>query len=225
MAKTKESVNRITKELNGDTPQAVTITPPNFKTARFNIVGDAPLVIHAFSQKAINQIREKQEAGSVAKKGKKRDPKDFEANFQASRHLSTEGWDGIPASAFRNGMISACRTVGFRMTLAKLSVFVVADGFEANGTPLVRIVKGEPHKHESYVRNETGVVDLRARAMFDPGWEAVVRIKFDADQFTVTDVANLLMRVGMQGGLGDGRPDSKNSAGMGWGTFTLKEDQ
>lgn len=213
--------NRIAA-LNGK-PERVTISPPNFKVARFHIVGDAPLVVHAFSQKAFNQIREKHEAGSVAKKGQKREAKDFEANFQASRHRSIEGWDGLPAAMFRNAMISACRMAGFAMTRAKMSVFVEADGFEANGTPLVRITKGEPHQHEAYVRNETGVVDLRSRAMFDPGWELVVRVKYDADQFCLEDIANLMLRVGVQGGLGDGRPDSKKSAGMGWGTFTLKE--
>ena len=52
-------------------------------------------------------------------------------------------------------------------------------------------------------------------------WSAKVRIKFDADLFTTTDVANLLMRVGMQVGVCEGRPDSKNSVGMGWGTFEV----
>ena len=36
------------------------------------------------------------------------------------------------------------------------------------------------------------------------------------------DVTNLLMRVGQQVGIGEGRPDSKNSAGMGWGTFNVE---
>jgi len=35
-------------------------------------------------------------------------------------------------------------------------------------------------------------------------------------------VTNLLSRVGMQVGIGEGRPFSKNSAGMGWGTFELE---
>jgi ribosomal protein S17 len=42
------------------------------------------------------------------------------------------------------------------------------------------------------------------------------------DQFKVQDVANLLSRVGEQVGICEGRPDSKNSAGMGWGTFQVK---
>jgi hypothetical protein len=32
-----------------------------------------------------------------------------------------------------------------------------------------------------------------------------------------------MARVGLQVGIGEGRPDSKNSAGMGWGLFTIEE--
>jgi len=60
--------------------------------------------------------------------------------------------------------------------------------------------------------------------MWREGWEAVVHITFDADMLTATDVANLLSRAGMQVGIGEGRPDSKSSCGMGWGTFAVRGD-
>ena len=49
----------------------------------------------------------------------------------------------------------------------------------------------------------------------------MVRIRYDADMFAQEDIYNLMMRVGQQVGIGEGRPDSKNSAGMGWGLFDL----
>lgn len=213
-----------TKSKNGsEANQAVTIAAPNFKTAQFTIRGTSPYVQNRFSAKAINEIRETQQAGSTAKKGRKKEPKDFEAAYHGAMHISTDGWTGIPAPAFRNAMISACKIVGFHMTKGKLGVFVEADGFdEIDGTPLVKITKGEPRYHEAYVRNATGVVDLRARPMWNPGWEAKVRIRFDADMFTVVDVTNLLARAGLQVGVGEGRPDSKSSCGQGWGTFTIQ---
>jgi hypothetical protein len=202
----------------------VTITAPKLETASFKIVGISPLVINRFSAREIAAIKAKQEAGPTAKKGAKREAKNFQDCFEQARHKSAEGWDGIHAAAFRNAMISACRLAGFQMTRAKLSVFVVADGHDAeDGMPLVKITKGKPHYVEHVVRNETGVVDLRARPMWDPGWEAVVTVRWDADQFTAADVANLLHRAGMQCGVGEGRPDSKNSAGMGWGLFELAD--
>lgn len=222
MKKTAAPTNRIA-ELNGEkTPERVSISPPNFKRASFTIIGEAPLVVHAFSQKAISVIRETQEAGHTARKGKKREPKNFDAAYEASKHVSSEGWCGFPASAFRNAMISACRMAGFMMSRAKLSIFVEPDGFSPDGTPLVRITHGEPSPHVGYCRNATGVVDLRSRAMWQAGWKMTVKIRFDGDQFTTPDIANLLMRAGMQVGIGEGRPDSKNSAGVGWGTFQLE---
>jgi hypothetical protein len=198
------------------------ISPPSFTTASFKIRGTAPYVQNKFSQKALNQIKETQEAGSKAKNKKKKEPKDFNACCEQAKHISDDGWCGMPASAFRCAIISACRTVGFKMTLAKLSVFVEADGFDAqDGTPLVKFTKGEPQYAEHAVRLATGVCDIRARPMWKAGWEADLRIRFDTDQFTVTDVANLMMRVGQQVGIGEGRPDSRKSAGMGWGLFEL----
>jgi hypothetical protein len=64
------------------------------------------------------------------------------------------------------------------------------------------------------------VADLRVRAMYKE-WGATLRISYDSDQFTIQDVTNLIMRVGAQVGLGEGRPDSKMSSGMGWGTFEI----
>jgi hypothetical protein len=59
--------------------------------------------------------------------------------------------------------------------------------------------------------------------MWEPGWEAIVRIHYDADRFTVQDVANLLLRAGMQVGVGEGRMSSPHCVGLNWGCFTLAE--
>lgn len=207
-----------------ETRREVVISAPNMRTAIFRIVGTAPYVQARFSQKAMLQMADKMRAGSASKKGKARPARDFEDDYRQAQHVSAEGWRGIPAGAFRNAMISACRLVGFKMTLGKLSVFVEADGFDAvDGVPLVRIV-GEPEKQEMHVRNATGVVDIRVRPMWRE-WSAEVRIRYDEDQFTHQDVANLLNRVGQQVGIGEGRPDSKSSAGLGWGLFEIATDK
>jgi hypothetical protein len=209
----------------------VTIKPPNMQRIEVAIRGNAPLMINRFSQKALMQMQEKQAAGSQAAKGKKREAKDFDEAFVGARHISRQGWDGIAAGAFRNALISACRLVGFKMTLAKLSLFVEADGFDQHdGTPLIRILSADlkeadmPIKSVMAARNATGVIDLRTRPRWDE-WGAILRIRFDADQFSPLDVVNLLARVGLQCGIGEGRPDSKMSAGIGFGTFDLVQDQ
>lgn len=203
--------------------ESITVKAPNFKTAVFTIVGSEIYVQNRFAAKA--GIMATQAAGSVAKSKKVRDAKDFDKLYREAMHVSREGWHGIPASCFRNAMISACRTVGYKMTHAKLACFVIADGYSAeDATPLVKITKGVPKRRDDYARNDNGSVDIRSRPMWEPGWEAIVRIRFDADMLSLRDVANLLMRVGMQVGIGEGRPDSKNSAGMGWGMFEVQSE-
>ena len=200
--------------------RAVTILAPNFKTVEIRIVGTAPLVMNAFPQKAREKIRKTQEAGGLAKKDRAREAKDFEACYEASMHRGPNGEYGFPASAFRKAMISACRVANYAMTRAKLAVFVEHDFIDVvEGVGLVRVA-GEPEMVVHSVRNDSGVVDLRARAMFKE-WAAAVRVTFDGDMFSEQDVANLMMRVGMQVGIGEGRHDSKDSAGMGWGTFSV----
>ena len=201
---------------------AVQIKPANIQQAVFKIKGTAPYVQARFSAKAMQAMKEKMLAGSTAKGKKVREARNFDEDFEQAKHVSEQGWVGIPASSFRQAIISACRLVGFRMTLAKLSVFVAADGFDrVDGIPLIKLQAPEPERTEMAVRNATGVADIRVRPMWRE-WAADVTVSYDADQFTLQDVTNLMQRVGMQVGIGEGRPDSRDSAGLGWGTFTLE---
>jgi hypothetical protein len=201
---------------------SVQIKAPDLRIATFKITGTSPLVIHRFSTKVKEQMARKQTEGKSASSKKNREPKNSDDTFNESRYISTENWDGFHAASVRNAMISACRLVSFKMTLAKMSIFVLEDGrdkFEPQ-IPLIRIY-GKPVKQSDMARVETGQPYVTVRAAYHD-WSANIRIRFDADQFSIEDVSHLLSRVGMQVGLGEGRHDSKNSCGMGWGCFTLE---
>jgi hypothetical protein len=208
----------------GDNKASVQIKPPDLRYAVFKIHGTAPLVIHRFSAKVREQMAKKMEEGKSAGSKKNREPKNSDDTFNEARYVSKQGWDGFHAAAIRNAMISACRLVNFKMTLAKMSIFVLADGYDKTEPqiPLIRI-HGKPTKQSDMARVETGQPYVTTRAAYHD-WSATVNIRFDADQFSLEDVTNLLSRVGMQVGIGEGRPDSKNSAGMGWGLFELERE-
>lgn len=204
-----------------ETKKTVTIKAPNFQVAEFLIKGVAPLVIHRFSKKTQDEMKMKMETGKAASSKRTRDPKSTDDTYNESRYIAKDGWDGFHAGAIRSAMISACRLVGFKMTLAKLSVFVIQDGWDAKQpqVPLVRIY-GDPVKQEDMARVETGQPYVCVRAAYH-GWSSKLVIRWDADQFTIDDIFNLLTRVGQQVGICEGRPDSKKSAGMGWGLFEV----
>ena len=205
--------------------ERVTITAPKIKTIKIKIIGTAPYLQCRFAAKAIAKIMTKQQAGSTATKGKKAShpPRDYDDDFKGAIHKSADGWYGIPATAFRQAAISACRLVNFKATLAKLSIFIDAEGYdEVDSTPLVRI-DSKPEKHVMMGRNSdmNRTPDVRVRAIYKK-WSATLTVRFDEDQFHTADVVNLFMRIGQQVGVGEGRPDSRNSAGMGLGTFDVQ---
>ncbi len=209
---------------NRSSEREVVIQSPNFQTAQFKIIGVSPLVQARFSAKAMEMMQAKMRLGSASKKGAKRQARDFDADFKNAIHVTKEGWHGVPAAAFRNAMISACRIVGFKMTQAKLAIFIEADGIDSvDGLPLVKL-EGKPRPHTMYVRNATGVCDIRVRPMWEK-WSIELRVRYDADLFILEDVSNLLSRAGLQVGIGEGRPDSRESAGLGWGMFKIEGKQ
>ena len=199
------------------TEQKLIIKAPKFDGVIFELVGTSPLVQNRFWKKT--QLQELYGTASRAS-GKNKKARDYDYEFDQSMHYSTDGWIGVPASAFRNAFISACRIVNFKMTLAKLSIFVDGDGFDRDdGIPLVKL-NGKPEKiiHSTRIQKSTGIA---SRAMFRD-WSIELKVRYDADIYSSQDIGNLLQRVGCQVGIGEGRPDSKSGSGMGWGLFEIK---
>lgn len=192
------------------------ISAPNMAVGKFKLIGQSPLMVSAFTQKAITKMRAVHEAGSQAKGKKEREARNFEADWNGAFHRSLEGWAGMSAGAFRTAMVDSCRLVGFTMTKAKLALFIEKDGIDAvTGVPLVRIV-GEPRSWQKSIkpeRNDDGSMDLRARPIWEKWQINPLRIKWDYDQFSEEDIYNLILRAGTQVGIGEGRPNSRNSTG------------
>lgn len=208
-----------------DTKENVSIPAANLRIAEFKIIGTAPYVQHKFSSKAKEMMMAAQRAGGTKNKNKTREARDFKDDFIQAQYKPSKGnWanGAIPATAIKAAMVAACRLVDFKMTDAKQCVYVLADGYDPDELiPLIRITKGKPRQFEQLVRNATGVADIRSRPLWDEGWEAIVRIQFDADRFTIKDVSNLLMRAGTQVGVGEGRTASRMCVGLGWGAFRV----
>jgi hypothetical protein len=202
----------------------VNISAPNIQEVQINIEGTAPYVQCKFSEKAKQTMLLDMSTEKADKKGKKasRKVRDYDQEYLDSQHISDDGWVGIPCTAFKSAMVRAASAVGEEMTKFKMALFVDPDGFDKeDGTPLVRIYsKNGSEMLQSDVRIGMGTTNIVTRAMWRE-WTAQVKVSYDADMMSHESAFNLMARAGQQVGVGCGRPFSKSSVGMGWGTFGI----
>lgn len=196
--------------------RVVHIERPNFGQSNFKIIGTAPLVIQAMPAKLANAPVKT--PGIRVKGGIKTD----EELYEQARYISREGWDGFNAIGLKKGLVDVCRLTGAKMILAKMCIFVKGDGVDRNNPRLALLrIYGEPEMVKEKVRNAAGQAVDVVQVMYQD-WYMLPRIMWDADQFSLNDITALLMRVGVQNGLGKGRTNGAESVGPGWGAFIIQ---
>jgi len=182
--------------------------------------GITPLLICKFDQKVQQEMQDRTEGKAKNRKA----PKDPEAEWNAARHIAARsrdgraGWDGIHAGGIRAAMIDAARVVdGVTMTELKQMLFVKADGWSAEGAPLVKI-EGAARKHTAMCRTTTGVAYPRHRPMYDE-WSATIRLQVVG--ISEEEAVNLLSIAGFTCGVGEWRPTSPKSKTGDCGRFEV----
>jgi hypothetical protein len=191
------------------------------------IVSDAPLVMCRFSEKQRRIMRDKQ-LGKAAEARVAKVPED-EAKGAAHTFADGSGF-GLPAPAFKAALVESARFVGtgkqkvINMTYLKGAIRIMADGMEDSGVPLVRImVPGDYIVREDFVRNSSGVADIRYRPQFDT-WSALLRIAH-APNVSRAQIVQLVRAAGRFNGIGEWRPMSKESKSGSWGTWRLATEE
>lgn len=206
----------------------VTISRPNFQVIYVPIVGTTYYCQQRFSEKSKRKMMESQRAGG-ARRRKAHDPRNFDDDFEACAYLAInrdgEEFRGIPSAAFKTAMVDATTLLSPKLDMkqAKKLFFVMGDGMDRTGGLPVEItrIEGEMQRLENPMKNTRGSTDIRVRAIWEPGWTAIVKIRFEESCSTPEEVINLLARGGACCGVGEGRPSSRNSTGCGWGTFDI----
>jgi hypothetical protein len=202
----------------------IVITPPNYATMTFCIRGTAPYVQLPMNKKQEDIYGPTGQA--AAKNKKKKEEPDRDKEYNESCYVSEKGWNGIPCKAIKDAMIAACRVSDYQMVKARMAFDVLGEGRDPRYLYSLARIYGTRERFDSYPRipgrGGATVPQLRVRSMWKE-WYANVTVTWDDDQFHVTDIANLLARAGIQVGVGEGRPLSRNSSGMGWGTFTVEK--
>lgn len=189
------------------------------------LVGTAPLIVHAWSEKAKAQMRDKQ-----TKKAKgAREAKDPKAEFEAAKYRSAEQWEGVPAAGLKGCFVEGARYIGgskdLNMTVLKGSIRVLADCPETN---LLRIYSPTPAtQREDMVRVGSGLnktTDLRYRPQYWP-WFLRCTVQWPAAMFSLEQIADLIRAAGAFNGFCEWRPGSPISRTGSFGTFEIADAQ
>lgn len=210
------------------TPVTIQIPKLNILSIRLKVLGITPLIQCRFDEKVKQAMADKTEGKAANKKS----PKDPEAEWNAARWISTEGWDGIHAGGLRAAIIDAARSVdGLTMTELKQAVFVKADGRSKDGSPLVRIYGPKPEKFSNMCRTTTGVAYPRHRPMYkvgdewNEGWGMILQLELNAHILSQEAAVNLVSLAGFTCGVGEWRPTSPKSKTGDNGRFKIIGDE
>lgn len=168
---------------------------------RFTLIGDSPLICHAWSQKAKSQMLDKQM--KRAKQG--RETRDPAQDYLDSLYPFPGGGYGFPAVAFKNAAVDACSHIeGVTKVEAR-------GAFHINGE-LVKLI-GEPRMREDTVRVGMGAADLRYRGEF-PTWRVEITVRFNTNVLSEEQLLNLFNTAGFAIGVGEWRPQRDGSYGL-----------
>lgn len=193
---------------------AIEIPKPSIQVLETMLIGDSRLVVHNWSQKAIDMMKLKQSGKARLKK----EPRNPEEDYQSSLYVSTDGWHGVPTNAFKAAFVGGCRySEGISMVMGRGAIFVESDGEDAKGNSLVEIHGDGPHPREDLVRIAMGTSDIRYRGEWRTWW-ANVRVRFNANVITEEQIFNLISLAGLHVGICEGRPGAPKST-MDWGQF------
>lgn len=179
-----------------------TIAEMVIKDARVVLVGDSPLIVHAWSSKAKQEILDKQmKKAKLAKQ-----PKNPEELFEEALYRDENGNYAFPAVAFKSAAVDACSMV------SDMTKVGTRGAFHIHGS-MVKLEYEEVKRREDMVRIGMGTADVRIRPEFI-GWSVTLNIRFNSGVISIDQLATLFNVGGFSIGVGEWRPQKDGSNGM-----------
>ena len=205
--------------------EVIEIRPIEIKKVTIRIVGDTPLIMHAWSEKAKRMMLEAQMG--VAK-GKRKEAKNPVDDFIRSMYWLTpmpedgtmESFEeaiangarfGFPVTAFKQAAISAAYRMGWAKDKMSMRGAFFIDSDE-NG--MIEIHSDTPEMREDMVKVGMGTADIRYRGEFK-NWYADLTISYNANgQYSLENIVNIINAGGYVCGVGEWRPERDGQNGM-----------
>ena len=205
--------------------EVIEIRPIEIKKVTVRVVGDTPLIMHAWSEKAKRMMLEAQMG--IAK-GKKKEVKNPADDFIRSMYWlppmpedgTMESFEeaiangarfGFPVTAFKQAAISAAYRMGWAKDKMSMRGAFYIDSDE-NG--MIEIHSDTPEIREDMVKVGMGTADIRYRGEFK-NWYADLTISYNANgQYSLENIVNIINAGGYVCGVGEWRPERDGQNGM-----------
>ena len=205
--------------------EVIEIRPIEVKRATVRIVGDTPLIMHAWSEKAKREMLEKQMKVTKTKAKAAKDPiEDFirsmywktptptdmtQAGFE--RAISEGAQFCFPVTAIKQAAISAAFRMGWAKDKMSMRGAFFIDGDE---NQMIEIHSDPPVPREDMVKVGMGTADIRYRGEFR-NWYADLVVSYNANgMYSLEQIVNIINAGGYACGIGEWRPERDGQYGM-----------
>lgn len=213
------------------------IKPLNIQTASLRIVGDTPLIVHAWSEKAKREMFEAQQGKKTAKKKPSKMPFDDFARAlywitEMPEVSATDPGTGdkrmiVTEEDFDKAIANGAK-FGFPVSSIKMAANAAAyrlgwvkNQMELRGAYFLRSEFGEmaeikgdaPMLREDMVRVGMGTADIRYRPIFN-NWYMDIQLEYNASgNISLENIINALNAGGYVCGIGEWRPEKDGNFG------------
>lgn len=180
----------------------------------------SPLVIHAFAEKAKQEIRDKQQ--KKAKKAKEeRKP---EEEFLAARYVDAAGRECAPVTAVKKCLISAATAFDDLTKVALRQAIFVAPAADPSSM-FVPIEKADGSPAVGRMREDAVTIGINTRGLSYrpeyPEWYLRLIVEYNPRLISKEQLLALIDQAGWGVGICEGRPE--RSSALGWGRFERVE--
>lgn len=205
--------------------EVIEIRPIEVKRATVRIVGDTPLIMHAWSEKAKREMLEKQMKVTKTKAKAAKDPiEDFIRSMYWKTPMPTDmtqaGFERatsegaqfcFPVTAIKQAAISAAFRMGWAKDKMSMRGAFFIDGDE---NQMIEIHSDPPVPREDMVKVGMGTADIRYRGEFR-NWYADLVVSYNANgMYSLEQIVNIINAGGYACGIGEWRPERDGQYGM-----------
>ena len=178
------------------------------------------LVVHAFAEKAKQEIRDKQAKKAKSAKAERRP----EEESLAARYVDASGRECVPITALKKAIISAATAFDDLTKVALRQAIFLSPSVDAS-SQLVPIELHDGSPAVGVTREDAVTIGINTRGLaYRPAyaeWQLRITVEYNPRLVSREQLNALVEQAGWGVGICEGRPE--RSSALGWGRFEICE--